>query len=138
MLSRKSFLHAESFSLFCFQCSNQDHLFSDLADPRTRYKRCAQCSIPCYCSRECQKADWMDGHAEACKKFSIQLLDGIPPPPIESSLERSYIYDRIALDAQLYKGDIKSLYASHCDTTSNATSKTNIRGDRLYDSDAQF
>ncbi|KAJ7150673.1 hypothetical protein C8R46DRAFT_1198238 [Mycena filopes] len=34
--------------------------------PKTAFKRCSGCEYAHYCSKECQSADWRDGHREGC------------------------------------------------------------------------
>ncbi|KAJ7468785.1 hypothetical protein FB451DRAFT_1177534 [Mycena latifolia] len=34
---------------------------------RSAFKCCAGCGLACYCSRECQKADWAAGHRRSCR-----------------------------------------------------------------------
>ncbi|TBU41820.1 hypothetical protein BD309DRAFT_867577 [Dichomitus squalens] len=33
--------------------------------------RCSGCSVATYCSKECQKAHWRDGHKEACATYKL-------------------------------------------------------------------
>ena len=36
-------------------------------DPKVKFQYCDRCLKVCYCSKECQKANWID-HKLACKK----------------------------------------------------------------------
>ncbi|KAJ6548583.1 hypothetical protein B0H19DRAFT_1161367 [Mycena capillaripes] len=38
----------------------------DKVDKKELFRRCAVCNTAAYCSRECQRADWKDGHRDEC------------------------------------------------------------------------
>ncbi|KAJ7648065.1 hypothetical protein FB45DRAFT_998903 [Roridomyces roridus] len=44
-----------------FQCQHLD----------TTFKICGGCQVVCYCSRECQKADWKQGHRSVCEFIKV-------------------------------------------------------------------
>ena len=46
---------------------------------RTEVKLCNGCNCMAYCSRSCQREDWLDGHKSCCKSFSEKLCQSIAP-----------------------------------------------------------
>jgi hypothetical protein len=53
-----------------FKCENRECFVTE--DVSRRLFRCAACKMPLYCSKECQKADWVARHKTICKKFKEQ------------------------------------------------------------------
>lgn len=51
----------ESTKLIFHRCFNCDEDFSKM-------KMCSKCKVAFYCSRKCQKEDWVKGHKEKCGK----------------------------------------------------------------------
>ena len=49
----------------------------DNTDPSTPLQRCARCKTQCYCSRECQKADWKM-HKKSCGQSSSTATASTP------------------------------------------------------------
>ncbi|KAL1947358.1 hypothetical protein VTO73DRAFT_14319 [Trametes versicolor] len=45
---------------------------------KVKLKRCAGCSATMYCSRECQKQDWLSSHKAVCRAEWLRA----PPPPV--------------------------------------------------------
>ncbi|KAJ6575998.1 hypothetical protein DFH09DRAFT_1150174 [Mycena vulgaris] len=43
-----------------------DNMKCDKVDKKELFRRCAVCHTTTYCSRECQRADWIDGHRDEC------------------------------------------------------------------------
>ncbi|KAJ7095053.1 hypothetical protein C8R44DRAFT_813856 [Mycena epipterygia] len=43
-----------------------DNMECDKVDKKELFRRCAVCHTAAYCSRECQRADWIDGHRDEC------------------------------------------------------------------------
>ncbi|KAJ7342954.1 hypothetical protein DFH08DRAFT_1081927 [Mycena albidolilacea] len=43
-----------------------DNMECDKVDKKVLSRRCAVCHTAAYCSRECQRADWRDGHRDEC------------------------------------------------------------------------
>ena len=54
----------------CFSCGKTSSSLPDL-----NLKRCTQCKIAVYCSRECQKAHWVSSHQKLCRHFA--MLEGL-------------------------------------------------------------
>lgn len=53
-------------SEMCDYCKNTQNV-----NEKGRLKRCSRCKAKLYCSRECQTADWKDGHKFHCQKAEI-------------------------------------------------------------------
>ncbi|KAJ7870678.1 hypothetical protein B0H13DRAFT_1896091 [Mycena leptocephala] len=49
-----------------------DNMQCALVERRTEFRSCAGCVNAFYCSRECQVADWQDGHREDCHPLQNQ------------------------------------------------------------------
>ena len=47
----------ESFSRSCSRCAKKEPFLN-------QFQRCGHCRVAVYCSRECQAADWKQGHRE--------------------------------------------------------------------------
>jgi radical SAM protein with 4Fe4S-binding SPASM domain len=43
---------------------------------RDKFKRCSKCKLSIYCSKECQKKDWLK-HKEICFKSELELKSGL-------------------------------------------------------------
>jgi len=41
----------------------------DRVVPKGTLKRCTQCKVACYCSRDCQRGSWERGHKKKCKQI---------------------------------------------------------------------
>ncbi|KAG7091712.1 hypothetical protein E1B28_008113 [Marasmius oreades] len=54
-------------------CSNAN--CTSLSNEAKFLKRCSQCHVAMYCSRECQKEDWSQKHRTECRNFTT-LKDG--------------------------------------------------------------
>eukprot|EP01006_Ploeotia_vitrea_P051952 TRINITY_DN67623_c2_g1_i1.p1 TRINITY_DN67623_c2_g1~~TRINITY_DN67623_c2_g1_i1.p1 ORF type:complete len:237 (-),score=31.01 TRINITY_DN67623_c2_g1_i1:386-1096(-) len=52
------------------RCSNQPQCARAETEESGRFKICANCSTPRYCSAECQKQDWKRRHKLVCKTVS--------------------------------------------------------------------
>ena len=46
----------------CWYCNSEDL--------RVELKKCSQCKMSQYCSKECQVADWKRGHKKECEGFN--------------------------------------------------------------------
>ncbi|KAJ7513215.1 hypothetical protein B0H11DRAFT_19545 [Mycena galericulata] len=53
---------------------------------KSQFRKCGGCGVPCYCSRECQKADWSNGHRDVCQELQTRKPLGNLSPR-----ERSFI-----------------------------------------------
>ncbi|TFK84043.1 hypothetical protein K466DRAFT_527921 [Polyporus arcularius HHB13444] len=51
------------------QCHNCHKMARFTKDPGTQLRRCTGCFCDAYCSPECQKAAWNNGHKHACKFY---------------------------------------------------------------------
>ncbi|KAJ7429341.1 hypothetical protein B0H11DRAFT_2145881 [Mycena galericulata] len=56
---------------------------------KSQFRKCGGCGVPCYCSRECQKADWSNGHRGVCQ--GLQTRKSLDPSGTLSPRERSFI-----------------------------------------------
>ncbi|KAJ7454628.1 hypothetical protein B0H11DRAFT_2069256 [Mycena galericulata] len=56
---------------------------------KSQFRKCGECGVPCYCSRECQKVDWSNGHRDVCQ--GLQTRKSLDPPGTLSPRERSFI-----------------------------------------------
>lgn len=45
-------------------------------DSHDDLKRCANCESAIYCSVECQKSDWIAGHADECTSIGVSIHIG--------------------------------------------------------------
>jgi len=54
---------------------------------KTEVKECNGCHRMTYCSRACQKEDWLNGHNVTCKKLSSQIQDTSIEPAVMKLLE---------------------------------------------------
>ncbi|KAJ6533147.1 hypothetical protein B0H19DRAFT_1383767 [Mycena capillaripes] len=43
-----------------------DNMECDKVDKKELFRRCAVCHTAAYCSRQCQRADWIEGHRDEC------------------------------------------------------------------------
>jgi hypothetical protein len=53
-------------------CSNSSCL-KKAGDPGVVLRACSVCSSVKYCSRDCQVADWKNGHGKRCKELKNEL-----------------------------------------------------------------
>ncbi|KAJ7771308.1 hypothetical protein DFH07DRAFT_768277 [Mycena maculata] len=56
---------------------------------KSQFQKCSKWGVPYYCSKECQKADWIKGHKAACQ--DTQTRKSFRPREILSPRERSFI-----------------------------------------------
>ncbi|KAJ7726172.1 hypothetical protein DFH07DRAFT_245218 [Mycena maculata] len=56
---------------------------------KSQFRKCGGCGVPCYYSRECQKADWSNGHRDVCQV--LQTRKSLDPPGTLSPRDRSLI-----------------------------------------------
>ncbi|KAG7447088.1 uncharacterized protein BT62DRAFT_60568 [Guyanagaster necrorhizus] len=66
--------------------------------PMRTPRRCKGCCFEYYCSQECQKLDWGDGHNDRCRMIQDDLQNGFPIPM--SKRERHFAYAIIEKDIQ--------------------------------------
>ncbi|PBK70373.1 hypothetical protein ARMSODRAFT_955858 [Armillaria solidipes] len=66
--------------------------------PKRTLRRCEGCHFEYYCSKECQKQDWRDGHKDVCRMLQNCLRDGLPM--LMSKRERHFAYAIIEKDIQ--------------------------------------
>ncbi|KAK0497931.1 hypothetical protein EDD18DRAFT_1104431 [Armillaria luteobubalina] len=64
--------------------------------PKRTLRRCEGCRFEYYCSKECQKQDWRDGHNDVCRMLQNCLRDGLPV--LMSKRERHFAYAIIDKD----------------------------------------
>ncbi|KAK0478931.1 hypothetical protein IW261DRAFT_1481747 [Armillaria novae-zelandiae] len=79
------------------RCSYPACPHPDVGSKRT-LRRCEGCRFEYYCSKECQKQDWHDGHNEVCRMLQNCLRDGLPM--LMSKRERHFAYAIIDKDIQ--------------------------------------
>ncbi|KAK0189918.1 hypothetical protein F5146DRAFT_644926 [Armillaria mellea] len=77
------------------RCSYPACPHPDVGSKRT-LRRCEGCRFEYYCSKECQKQDWRDGHNEICRMLQNCLRDGLPT--LMSKRERHFAYAIIDKD----------------------------------------
>ncbi|KAK0462950.1 uncharacterized protein EV420DRAFT_1146475 [Desarmillaria tabescens] len=65
--------------------------------PKRALRRCEGCRFEYYCSKECQKLDWRDGHNEVCRTIQ-SCLKGLPM--LMSKRERHFAYAIIDKDIE--------------------------------------
>lgn len=70
----------------CAQCSAEKPAF-----------RCKGCSSVAFCSRDCQKANWLAGHKRECSKLRKQLQQ---QARLEAAVEAALADDRSAFPAE--------------------------------------
>ena len=56
-------------------CANPKCSLPDRRVERKNMFTCTGCSRACYCSNECQKADWRSGHKEDCKEWAREKAE---------------------------------------------------------------
>jgi len=69
---------------FCCRCNK--------ALSKTEVKLCNGCGCMAYCSKACQREDWLDGHESCCESFTNELMgqfQGSVLPEIVPSVERA-------------------------------------------------
>jgi len=73
----------------------------DKVDPTgSEFKRCSRCKVALYCSADCQRNHWKDGHKEDCK--SLQALKSV-----DNQQEKPKVCVHVMTDEQRkkYKGE---------------------------------
>ncbi|TFK69398.1 hypothetical protein BDN72DRAFT_878465 [Pluteus cervinus] len=64
-------------------CSNCGEVY-----PLSQLKRCARCHLDLYCSKECQRAHWKNGHKESCiPRPNVDSLDPSSPERITRAID---------------------------------------------------
>lgn len=96
------------------QCANCAKTGSDLG---VTLKRCSRCGITCYCSRECQKADWKE-HKKGCasKETSTSSTDAGGQPPNRPSASIDKPFHRLDSRTWLHDRPEKDVYELLIDT----------------------
>ena len=56
---------------FTNRCRMESCAWPDCENPLKPTKRCSKCSMKYYCSKECQKEDWIGGHKIQCCPNSL-------------------------------------------------------------------
>ncbi|KAJ7437251.1 hypothetical protein B0H11DRAFT_2294502 [Mycena galericulata] len=84
--------------------SNCDNSACGKLMDRVKRKRCARCETSFYCSPECQKTDWADGHRKVCTRLRSLFLQD---PEHVSKRDKSFLWamahrDYIIAKANLY------------------------------------
>ncbi|KAJ6609127.1 hypothetical protein B0H10DRAFT_2226207 [Mycena sp. CBHHK59/15] len=66
-----------------------DNMQCGTIDKKRHFDRCSHCASALYCSRDCQKVDWRNGHREACQRLrSVRLRH----PEILGTRERAFLH----------------------------------------------
>ncbi|KAJ7636272.1 hypothetical protein FB45DRAFT_444818 [Roridomyces roridus] len=71
----KALVHERARVLEVWEASGREsflgcyNLKCDKVDKKQKFRRCSVCNTAAYCSRECQRVDWIDGHRDDCLVF---------------------------------------------------------------------
>ncbi|KAF9036092.1 hypothetical protein BDZ89DRAFT_1157654 [Hymenopellis radicata] len=69
------------------ECANDECPGVEMGPPR----RCEGCLWACYCSRDCQKASWRNGHRDTCGLIRQQRNSGLHPSLL-SEYDKSFAF----------------------------------------------
>ncbi|KAK0213676.1 hypothetical protein IW262DRAFT_1467007 [Armillaria fumosa] len=100
------------------RCSYPACSHPDVGSKRT-LRRCEGCRFEYYCSKECQKQDWRDGHNDVCRMLQNCLRDGLPV--LMSKRERHFAYAIIDKDIRDNTQLIEELKAEKLRNTDGPT-----------------
>ncbi|KAJ7174963.1 hypothetical protein C8R43DRAFT_975608 [Mycena crocata] len=82
-----------------------DNLACLKVDGRRKFRRCAACRSAVYCSPECQRTDWQDGHRDVCE--SLRSVRHGPDYPADIPVrERNFMRAMLEADYQRLRREV--------------------------------
>ncbi|KAL0064196.1 hypothetical protein AAF712_008918 [Marasmius tenuissimus] len=79
------------------KCAKLDCCFDLKTSATYRFMRCSRCQSSVYCSKECQKDDWIDGHKRACRIIQQNIKGGIYPR-VPGNFEMKFAQQQLTVD----------------------------------------